>query len=116
MLYCSNLAPVRQKQAICKKIIWSFSFCIFTRPASTRSYKIGVGDNNWLVGWFIGNAVFSETALKIFLIFCMKLGTIKAEKSQSRIFQKKSWFGDIRKNVPKLAQNQTLWYFPQKQL
>ena len=25
-----------------------------------------------LVGWLVGNAVFSETALRIFLIFCMK--------------------------------------------
>ena len=24
-----------------------------------------------IVGWFVGNAVFSETALMIFLIFCM---------------------------------------------
>ena len=49
---------------------------IFFGPASARSYKIGVVGNNWLVG----NAVFSETALKIFLIFCMKLGDYKVEK------------------------------------
>ena len=46
---------------------------------SGRSYKVGVVGNNWLV--IIGNAVFSETALRIFLIFCMKLGDyIKVEK------------------------------------
>ena len=45
-------------------------------PASARSYKIGVVGNNWLVG----NAVFSETALRIFLIFCMKLGDYKGRK------------------------------------
>ena len=33
--------------------------------ASARSNKIGVVGNNWL----FGNAVFSETALRIFLIF-----------------------------------------------
>ena len=49
---------------------------IFFGPASARSYKIGVVGNNWLVG----NSVFSETALKIFLIFCMKLGDYKVEK------------------------------------
>ena len=59
-----------------------------------------------LVGWLVGNAVFSETALRIFLIFC-----IKVKKSQSRIFEKNSWFGDIRKKVSKLAQNQTLIFF-----
>ena len=34
--------------------------------------------------------------------------------SQGRIFEKNSWIGDIRENVSKLAQNQTLWYFSQK--
>ena len=42
-----------------------------------RSPKIGVVGNNWLVDWLVGclvdwlvgNAVFSETALRIFLIF-----------------------------------------------
>ena len=47
---------------------------------SARSYKIGVVGNNWLVGWLVGNAVFSETALRIFLIFCMKLGDYKGRK------------------------------------
>ena len=46
-------------------------------PASARSFKIGVvGNNNWLVG----NAVFSETALRVFLIFCMKLEDYKGRK------------------------------------
>ena len=44
--------------------------------ASPRSYKIGVVGNNWLVG----KAVFSETALRIFLIFCIKLGDYKGRK------------------------------------
>ena len=34
----------------------------------------------WLVGWLVDNAVFSETALSIFLIFCMKLGDYKGRK------------------------------------
>ena len=34
----------------------------------------------WLFGWLVGNAVFSETALSIFLIFCMKLGDYKGRK------------------------------------
>ena len=34
----------------------------------------------WLVGWLVGNAVFSETALRIFLIFYMKLGDYKGRK------------------------------------
>ena len=51
----------------------------FFGPTSARSYKIGVVGNNWLVG----NAVFSEMALIIFLIFCMKLGDYKGRKVTS---------------------------------
>ena len=69
----------------------TFKMLFLFGPASARSYKIGAVGNIWLVG----NAVFSEMVQRIFLIFCMKLGTIKVEKSQSRIFEKNSWFGDI---------------------
>ena len=55
-------------------------FKTFFGPASARSDKVGVVRNNWLVGWLVGNAVFSETALRIFLIFCMKLGDYKGRK------------------------------------
>ena len=41
----------------------------------------------WLVGWLVGNTVFSETTLRIFLIFCMKLGYYKGKKV-SCIFEK----------------------------
>ena len=33
-----------------------------------------------LVGWLAGNAVFLEKSLRIFLIFCMKLGDYKGIK------------------------------------
>ena len=62
---------------------------MFDGPASARSYKIGVVSNNWLVGWLVGNAVFSETALRIFLIFCMKLGDYKGRKVTEPDFWKK---------------------------
>ena len=52
--------------------------------ASARTFKTGVVGNDWLVGclvgWLVGNAVFSETALRIFLIFCMTLGDYKGRK------------------------------------
>ena len=54
-------------------------------PVSARSYKIGVVGNNWLVG----NAVFSETVLRISLIFCMKLGDYKGRKVTKPDFWKK---------------------------
>ena len=66
-----------------------------------------------IIGW-LGNTVFSETALRIFLIFCMKLGGYEVRKVTEPDFEKKSWFGDIREKVSKLAQNQTLQYFSQK--
>ena len=68
-------------------------------PASARSYKIGVIDNNWLVSWLVGNTVFSETPLRIFLIFCMKLRDYKGWKVTEPEFWKKlliwrySWKG-----------------------
>ena len=33
-----------------------------------------------MVGWLVGNAVFSEMAGRIFLIFCMTLGDYKGRK------------------------------------
>ena len=57
----------------------------FFELASARSYIIGLVGNNWLVG----NAGFSETALRIFLIFCMKLGDFKGRKVTASDFCKK---------------------------
>ena len=59
----------------------------------------------------VGNAVFSKTAWRIFLIFCMKLGDYKGRIVTEPDFWKNSWFGDIREKVSKLAQNQTLIFF-----
>ena len=42
-----------------------------------------------IIGWLTGNAVFSETALRIFLIFCMKLGDYKGRKVAEPDFWKK---------------------------
>ena len=58
-------------------------------PASTTSYKIGIVGNNWLVGWLVGNRVFSETAVRIFLIFCMTLRDYKDRKVTEPDFWKK---------------------------
>ena len=43
----------------------------------------------WLFRWLVGNAVFSETALRFFLIFCMKLGDYKGRKMTEPDFWKK---------------------------
>ena len=63
---------------------------IFFGRESARSYKIGVVRNNWLVGWLVGNAVFSEKAQRIILIFCMKLGDYKGRKRDRAGFLKKN--------------------------
>ena len=42
-----------------------------------------------MVGWLVGNAVFLETALRIFLIFCMKFGNYKGRKLTEPDFWKK---------------------------
>ena len=59
---------------------------IIVGPASARSYKIGVVGNNRLVG----NAVFSETALRIFRVFCIKLGDYKGRKVTAGFLKKNS--------------------------
>ena len=57
-----------------------------------------------MIGWLVGNAVFLEMALRIFLIFCMKSGDYKGRKVTELDFgEKKSWLGDIYKKVSKLA-------------
>ena len=43
----------------------------------------------WLVGWLVGNAVFSKAALRIFLIFCIKVGDYKGKKVTEPEFWKK---------------------------
>ena len=43
----------------------------------------------WLVGLLVGNAVFSETAVRIFLIFLMKLRDYKGRKVTGSDFLKK---------------------------
>ena len=73
----------------------------------------------WFVGWLVGNEVFSETGLRIFLIFCMKLGDYNGRKVTEPDFWKKNFFlkRHSRKGLqisPKL--DTTLWYLCQKRL
>ena len=42
-----------------------------------------------IIGWLVGNAVFSETAIRIFLIICMKLGYCKGRKVTEPDFWKR---------------------------
>ena len=48
---------------------------------SPKSYTL-------IFGWLVGTAVFSETALRIFVIFCMKLGDCKGRKVTAGFFKK----------------------------
>ena len=81
--------------------------------ASVRSYKIGVLVNNWLVRWLVGNAVFSETALRIFLIFCMKLGDDKGRNVTEPDFWKKIliWRRYSQKSLQISPKSDTLIFF-----
>ena len=72
----------------CERAIFIWKL-LFFGPVSARSYKIGVVGNNWLVGWLVGNAVFSETVLSNIRIFCMKLGDYKGRKVTEPDFWKK---------------------------
>ena len=67
---------------------------------------------DWLVGWLVGNAVFSETALKIFLIFWMKLGGYKGRKVKEPDFWKKFLIWKYsRKSLQISPKSDTLIFF-----
>ena len=84
-----------------KFLIWRYS---------RKCLQISPKPDTLIFGWLVGNAVFSEIAPRISLIFYMKLGDYKGRKvTESDFWKEFSWFGDIRENVAKLAQNQTLW-------
>ena len=74
----SNVVP---EMVLFSKI---YKFFIFFWKTSMRPYKIGVVGNNWLVS----NAIFSETALRTFLIFCMKLQDYKRRKVTAGFLKK----------------------------
>ena len=61
-----------------KFLIWSYF------PEGLQSSPKSV-----IIGWLVGNAVFSETAVRIFLIFCMNLGDYKGRKVTEPDFWKK---------------------------
>ena len=66
----------------------------------------------WLVGWLVGNAVFSETALRIFLIFCMKLGDYKGRKvTKTDFWKKKLIWRYSRKGLQISPKSDTLIFF-----
>ena len=84
-----------------KMMIIIESFWCFFGPASVRSYKIGVVGNNWLVG----NAIFSEIAVRVFLIFWVKLGDYKGRKVTARYLKKLidlEKFSTRSPNLPKI--------------
>ena len=99
LVFCMNLGDCKGRKVTGpdfwkKFLIWRYSW---------KGLQISIV---WLVGWLVGNTVFSEMALRIFLIFCMKLGDYKGRNVTEPDFWKKSWFGDIREKVSKLVQNQ----------
>ena len=63
-----------------KFLIWRYS---------RKRLQISPKSDTLIFGWLVGNAVFSETALRIFLIFCMKLGDYKGRKVTEPDFWKK---------------------------
>ena len=74
--------------------------------------NIGVVGNVWLVGWLVSNAVFSETALRTFLIFCMKLGNYRGKKVTELDFRKKTLIWRYqRKGLQIRPKSDTLIFF-----
>ena len=65
-----------------------------------------------LLGWLVGNAVLSETALRILLAFCMKLGDYKGRKVTQPDFWKKFLISRyFRKGLQFSPKSDTLIFF-----
>ena len=70
--------------------------------------KLAQNQTLWyLVVWLVGNAVFSETSLRIFLIFCMKLGNCKGRKVTEPDF----YFLTIRRSSQCILVWEANWLF-----
>ena len=67
------------------------------------------------VGWLVGKAVFSEMALRIFLIFCMKLGDYKCRKVTEPDFWKKFVIWRYSRKGLQISPKSD-WFFSQKRL
>ena len=65
-----------------------------------------------IIGWLVGNAVFSKTAPRIFLIFCMKLGNYKGRKvTEPDFWKKKLIWKYSRKGLQISLKSDTLIFF-----
>ena len=65
-----------------------------------------------MVGWLVGNTVFSEKALRIFLIFCLKLGDYKGRKvTESDYWKKILVWRYSRKGLQISPKSDTLIFF-----
>ena len=65
-----------------------------------------------IIGWLVGNAVFSETARSISLVFCMKLGDYKRRKvTEMDFFKKKLIWRYLGKRLQIRPKSDTLIFF-----
>ena len=67
----------------CSPVSFQNLFLDWPQPGPIKSVLLVI------IGWLVGNPVFSETALRIFLIFCTKLGDYKGRKVTEPHFFKK---------------------------
>ena len=96
-------------------IVWSslfiFLVLLIGSASAARSYKSALLIIDWLFGWEVGNAVFSEKALRIFLIFCMKLGDYKGRKVTEPNFWKNLIWRYSQKGLQISPKSDTLIFF-----
>ena len=81
LILCMTLGDYKRRKVIVPDF-WKKTLAleIFAKRSSNQTL--------WLVGWLVGNVVFSETGLNIFLMFCMKLGDYKGRKVRETGFWK----------------------------
>ena len=80
-----------------------YLFLDWRQPGSIRSMLLVT------FGWLVGNAVFSETAVRIFLIFLHEVRGLQRQKSDRTGFLKKIFdleiFAKRSSNQPKISNN-----------
>ena len=104
-----NLLQLLLSTSTANSTIFFIFFSTFIGPASARSYTIVVVGN-----WLVGN---SETALRIFLIFYMKLGDYKGRKVTEPDFWKKNLIWRYsQKGLQISPKSDTLIFFPKTAL
>ena len=85
LIFCMKLGDYKGRK-VTESYFWKK---VLDLEILAKGLQIRPKPDTLIFGWLAGNAVFSETYLRIFLIFCMKLRDYKGIKVTEPNFWKK---------------------------